>query len=396
MRLYEHETKELLKKYGIHVPSGKIVASVSELTPSDAKGVVKPLILQGKKGKANSIFLCNSKGEVQSAVSFLLGSSVRDEKVDRVLFEQKIDIMSEYYLSITYDTETRTPVILFSKYGGVYVEDLVSKHASSLVKHAVRPLFGLEKHEAQQIVEQAGFSGDLKQRIAEVILKLYICFEVEDARVAEINPLALTRDNHLVAVGALMDLDDDAGYKHKDRTYAQRQAGVNRQPTEREILVKQKNDEDYRGTIKYVELEGDIGFMAAGGGGSITCMDALLTEGGKPSNYTEFSGNPSADKVYTLTKVILTKPGLKALWIVGAIANFTRVDVTMEGIVKALEELKPTVPIVVRRSGPFEKEGLALLTNIAKKHGLDVEVHGAEMPMAATANLVVKKAYGTK
>ena len=125
-------------------------------------------------------------------------------------------------------------------------------------------------------------------------------------------------------------------------------------------------------------------------------MDALTSIGAKPANFTEFSGNPSDEKVYELTRIIISKPGLNGLWIVGAIANFTLMDTTMSGVIKALEELRPQFPIVVRRSGPHEKEGLEILKKAKKELNLDMTVHGAEMPMTKTAMIIKEKAeqYG--
>ena len=207
----------------------------------------------------------------------------------------------------------------------------------------------------------------------------------------EVNPLVEDEHGKVLALDAKIELCDDGAYKHKERAYPPRVAGFARPPTEREQLVKEVNAKDYRGTVKYVELDGDIGFLAAGGGGSITCMDALMSCGGRPSNYTDFSGSPPTEKVYHLTKALLSKPGLRGLWIVGVIASFTRVDETLQGVAQALEEVRPAYPIVVRRSGPNEEEGLQILRRTAAKCGLDLVAYGADMPMTKTAKILMDK-----
>ena len=194
-----------------------------------------------------------------------------------------------------------------------------------------------------------------------------------------------------MALGMIIDLDDDASYKHKDRSYSPREVGLGRDLTEREINVRKANETSYQGTIKYLELDGDIGFLAAGGGGSMESMDALIFLGGKPANYAEHSGDPPREKLYALTKAILSKPGLNGLWIVGAIANFTRIDQTMAGIVDAISEFKPKFPIVIRRSGPFEKEGLQIVREAAKKLNLNIEIYGSEVSMTSTAKIIVDR-----
>ncbi|MBI4896383.1 MAG: acetate--CoA ligase family protein [Candidatus Aenigmarchaeota archaeon] len=393
MRLYEFEGKELFRRYGIPVPHAKLVdsAHADEIPES---GVVKAQILAGKRGKAGAIKVCASKQEIKNAISSLMGKVILHEEIKSVLIEEKITIDEEIYMSIAYDNDTRGPVLILSKQGGIDVEELAQR--SGVVKKPINALTGLFDWQAREAAVEAGFKDKDIMKVAAFLVKLYTCFVQEDARLAEINPVAKDKEGNFIALDAVVDLDDDAGYKHKDRNYKPRTVGIGREPTSREIAVKHANDADYRGTVKYLKLDGDIGFMAAGGGGSITCMDALESCGGKPSNYTEFSGNPSAEKLYELTKAILSKQNLSGLWIVGAIANFTRVDTTMDGITRALDELKPTIPIVVRRSGPFEQEGLAILRECAKRNHLNMELFGAETPMTATAKIIVEKSKNYK
>lgn len=392
MRLYEFESKELLKKHGIVIPNG-IVASSATLNISQLpqQSVVKAQILANKRGKNGGVLICNDKKETVAAVTSILGNKILNEDVKSVLIEDKISIKSEHYIAITYDTDYRSPVLVIAKQGGVDVEELAKKK-NAIVKKKIDVVEGLKETQINDALNAAGFDVGKTNTITKIIQNAFNCFSKEDCRLLEINPLAIDTNGNAIAVGALIDLDDDASYKHKDRTYDPRQPGLNRTPTPRELEVKKANDIDYRGVVKYTELDGDIGVMSAGGGGSITCMDALISSGGKPSNLTEFSGNPSDEKIYVLMKAILSKSGINGLWIVGATANFTDVYVTMQGIVKALEELQPKIPIVVRRSGPREKEGLQLLKEAALKNKWDLECYGAEKPMTATASIIARKA----
>ena len=206
----------------------------------------------------------------------------------------------------------------------------------------------------------------------------------------EINPLAQTKTGYS-CLDAHIELDDFAMSRHKERAYSERFSNLGRPLTEREKSVKIASEADYHGTVKYIELDGNIAFLAAGGGGSLTCMDALIDAGGQPANYTEFSGDPTEEKMSVLTKQAITQPGIMGCWIVGAVANFSRIDTMMSGIVKAFEEVNPKFPIVVRRAGPYEKEGLAILKEAAQKHGWDIEVYGAETPLTTTAEIIAKK-----
>ncbi len=367
MRLYEYEAKELLKKHGIAVPESQLLSSAEP--PKFT--VVKAQILAGGRGKAGGVKVCSTPGEAAQAIQEMLHSTILKEKVDKILVEEKVDSNSLHYIAFTYDTDTGGPVLLYSDQGGVEIEN------KNITKIPLDPGCGIYTTDDNKVPFDTW--------------PLYQVFAEQDCRLLEINPLAIV-NNKPIALDAVIDLDDDAFYKHEGRTYPPRTPGAGTM-SEREQKVKTINDADHRGTIKYMELDGDIGFLAAGGGGSITCMDALLAAGGKPANYTEYSGNPPTEKVYELTKVILSKP-LKGLWIVGAIANFTKVDATMQGVVQALEEIKPDFPIVVRRSGPNEKEGIQLLEEAAEQHNLNLQVFGKETPMTQTAKIITEKAYG--
>ncbi len=387
MRLYEFESKQLLRKHGIKVPAGILSTStVSEMPFEDV--VVKAQVLSGGRGKAGAIKPFSNPAEAMEFVNSLLGSVVLNEKVKSVLLERKTKTKEEFYMSFLYDTDSQLPVLLLSRNGGV---DVIGLAKGNLVKKPIDPLLGLKEWQARDAAVDAGFPSELIPKISEFALRLYSVFLEEDCRLLEVNPLSLTEEGELVAIGALIELDNDAGYKHKDRAYPPRLPGVGRELTDRELLVKQVDEADYRGSVKFIELGGDIGFLAAGGGGSMAAMDALILAGGKPANYAEFSGDPPKEKVYALAKAILGQPNLKGLWIVGAIANFTRVDQTMQGVVEALREVKPAYPIVVRRSGPYEKEGLQLLRDVGRELSLNLEVHGSEVPMTSTAKTVMER-----
>lgn len=384
MKLHEFEGKDIVKKHGLAVPDSTLVKNIDELhNPHDMnKRVVKAQLLTVKsRAKTGAVKICSSFEDVRSTTHHLLRTPVEGELAPCVLLEEEVQTTNEYYLAITYDTSKRMPVILFNRAGGIDIES-----SSRTQRMHVNPMHGIHDWMARDLVKRAGVPQDKILKMADIIKKAYNCFAAEDCKLLEINPLTETGDGRFVAVDVAIELDGDAGFRHKDRSFAERST---KPLTEREAAVKKANAVDYRGTIKYIELDGDIGFLAAGGGGSLTCMDALAKYGGRPSNYTEYSGNPSADKVYELTKQIISKPGLRGLWIVGAIANFTRVDTTMEGITRALVEMKPEFPIVVRRSGPYEKEGLEVLRKAAQEHGLDMRIHGKEMPMTESARLMV-------
>ena len=377
MKLHEFEGKKLISSYNIPVPNGTVISSLSDLHKAEGEVVKAQLLTVKSRGKLGAVKVLGNSSEAKKEVERILNKKFLEEEAELVLIEEKVNVKKEYYLGILYDTKKRMPVIVFSKQGGIDIEELAMKKPDEILKMHVDFSENLKKNEIKK-------KFNISDEVAEIILNAWNCFLKEDLKLLEMNPLAETESGYK-AIDVSIEIDDDAAFRHKERSYQRKQT-----LTEREKKVKEIDKSDYRGTVKYMDLDGDIGFLAAGGGGSITCMDALLNAGGNPANYTEYSGNPSEEKVYHLTKQILSKP-LNGLWIVGAIANFTRMDTTMQGVIKALAEEKPKFPIIVRRSGPFEKEGIEILKNASKEHNLDMTIYGKEMPMTKSAEILVEK-----
>ena len=400
MNLYEFEGRELLEKHGIIIPIGEVVRRGDNIVDAYRKlgleeVVVKAQVLSGKRGKNNGIRFCNSLEEVEKAIDEIFNMSIRGQYVASVLLTEKINIESENYLSITYDTNRKQPVLVFSAEGGMDIEDVAEDKI-------YKKLLDIREKELPGNLE-------LPIEFLETAKCLWNCFQSEDTRVVEINPLVKIKTGEIMALDAKVALDDDAFYRHnKEAQERAKEKGLEpstvtdwdnfesrtmlgRPATDREIAVQEidKGEKYYQGTAgKYIEMDGDIALILNGGGASIANMDALKKVGLEPSNYTEYSGNPPREKVYALAKIVLSKPGLRGLWMCGVVANFTNVEETFKGIVDALDEIKPTYPIVVRRAGPHDKEGMKLLEECAKRNNLKIKIFGKEISMSDTAQVL--------
>ncbi|MFH1291842.1 MAG: ATP-grasp domain-containing protein [bacterium] len=377
MNLYEFEGKNIFDKYGISIPKGVVVRRGDDYVQAyeglETENVmVKAQVLSGGRGKNNAIRPCSSAQQVKQACKELFDMQVRNQYVTAVRIEEKLDIAEEYYLSITYDTNKKQPVLVYSQQGGVDIE--------------VVPDQEIEKYYL-----------DIRKEVIDIDIplakELWRCFIEEDARLVEINPLVKTKDGKWLAVDAKIALDEDAIFRHEDWNDLEARTMMGRSLTEREIVVKKidQGKDYYRGTAsRYIEMDGDIAVLFSGGGASIANMDALYKVGLKPANYTEYSGNPPKEKVCQLAKVVLSRPGLKGLWIAGGVANFTDVAETFQGIINALDEVKPNYPIVVRRAGPNEEQGMRLMKDCAKRNGLQVKLFGKEVSMSQTAQILAQ------
>jgi citryl-CoA synthetase large subunit len=375
MNLYEFEGKQLFAKHGIVTPRGVVVRRGDDVATAYASlgvadVVVKAQVLSGKRGKNNGIRFCSTVEAVVEAVSDLFSIHIRDQQVTAVLIEEKLQIAEEQYLSIVYNTNTKQPMIAYSTKGGMDIEDVDDSDIKKILVDITHP----------SIPDTIPFAQEL-----------WNCFLQEDCRVAEINPLVKTIDGRFVAADAKVALDDDAFYRHTEWESLEPRTMLGRPPTEREMEAKKidEGEKYYQGTAgKYIEMDGDIALILNGGGASIANMDALIQAGLSPANYTEYSGNPPREKVYQLAKVVLSKPGIKGLWMCGVVANFTNVKETFMGIIDALDEIKPTYPIVVRRDGPESDAGFALLEECAQRNNLNIKMFRKETGMSETAKVL--------
>ncbi len=376
MLLYEYEGKQLFKNCGIDIPESQLVTSTDDAMTIKGPCVLKAQVLSGKRADVGGIVKVEDNGKIKENVLALLGSSINGEKVEKVLIEEMVDIDREYYLSFSYSTEARGPVLTCGK-GGTGAEEKGAK---------IYPVDILK-----------GYNGEnVPAELVETAKKLWEVFIKYDLELAEINPLVIDKNAKVWALDSKVILDDDADFRREIK-FAERNL-FGRPSTEAEIEARKIDEGDHRGTAGsvYWDLDGDIAVIAAGGGGSIVNMDALLAFGGKPANYTEHSGNPPREKLKRLTKIVLSKPNLKGCWFVGGTANFTDIYETLMGFVEGLREIspKPKFPIVIRRGGPKDKEAFEALKEIGKKEGFDFHIFGRETPMTKTAKTMVELAYG--
>lgn len=376
MILYEFEGKHLLKKFGITVPKSQLLTSAKDIVNLEPPLIAKVQVLSGKRKDAGGILEIKSVKDV-SRIYNMFGKVINKEKVDKVLVEEKIEIDKEYYFSLSYDTKIRGPVVSFSASGGTGIEDR-----------------GVEVYKVDPILFDLGLPKNHKipKEVLDTMHALIKIFFSLDLLLLEINPLVVDKYGNVVSLDAKIKTDDSAAVKHPDWNFPPRSI-PGYVPTSREVKAKKIDEGDYRGTAgsTYFDLPGDIAVLASGGGASLTAMDALLAAGGKPANYTEYSGNPPKEKVKKLTEIVLSKAGLNGLWVVGAVANFTDIYETLGGFIEALRSInpKPKIPIVIRRGGPRDAEAFEMLKKVKE---FDLHLYGQEISITESAKIMAKEA----
>lgn len=408
MILYEYEGKKLLFDAGIDIPESQLLTNEAQEVVIKPPFVLKAQVLSGKRADVGGIVMINDESNIQKELNDLFHETINKEKVEKILVEKKIEIESEYYLSISYDTDTRSPIITFSESGGTGIEERQAKVIPLNILDFIKSkgeekALSLSSHDSKEHVIPTGVEGSLDDARDdklldsnvpdELIEKLIKLFFTQDMTLLEINPLVKSKDGRFLALDAKVKLDDDAKKRHEDWDYKPRTPG-GRTPTKNEIAAKQIDEGDYRGTAgsAYFDLDGDIAILSSGGGISLTAMDALINAGGKPANFTEYSGNPPKEKVVKLTKIVLNKPNIHGLWVVGTVAaNFTDIFETLSGLIEGLREAEKELdtkfnfPIVIRRGGPRQEEAYEMLRNITD---FNITLHGEETSVAQSAKVI--------
>ncbi len=384
-RLYEHQGKDLFRRMGISVPrSGVARNQVEAAKIAQEVGfpvAIKAQVLAGRRGKAGGIRFAATTEEVRMATCALLGASIHGIPVEAVLVEQRLAIQREAYLAVAADASSRQPIVLISFQGGRDIEETAAQDPAGFYQAPVNIREGLPDHLARNIIRRtSGASSADILSLAPVLCNLYRTYRTFDCKLVEINPLALTPEGP-VAADARVDIDDDAIWRHPELGLSMTEE-AGRAPTPLEIVAGSIDQGDHRGTAHFVQLDPDgsltrelgkipVAFDCVGTGASLTAMDELVSLGFYPVNFADTSGNPSASKMYRITKVILSQPHIQGYLFLSCIRS-QQLDNTARGIVAALKELypatggKPNIPMLFAFRGAYEQEALQLF----RDHGI--------------------------
>ncbi len=352
LKLYEFEAKEIVRKYNIPVPQGEVASTLEEVRRISEKlggeVAIKSQILVGRRGLAGGIKLVGSVEEAVKAAESLLGSSIRGEKVNMVLVEEKICFEKEYYLSLTIDRSNRSMVYLVSPLGGVEIEELVREHPEKLLKIELDPLNGYKHYYSRIAGEFLGIPKEYWRDLDNIMNAMYRIMVELDADLVEFNPLAWRCGGGLIALDAKITIDDNSLYRHRE--FLEK---YGRELSEYEARAKELG-------FSYVELDGDIGVIANGAGLTMATMDTILLMGGRPANFLDVGGGASRDRVKEAVKLVLSHPRVKVLF-VNIFGGITRCDEVARGILEAVDETGSKKPVVRRMLGTNEEEGRKLL-----------------------------------
>jgi len=352
MKLHEYQSKLIFSKYGIPIPKGRVAATAEAARQIaqelGGRVVIKAQALVGGRGKAGGIKVAKDATEAELLATQILRMEIKGLPVRKVLVDEAAAIETEIYLGITNDRAARKPVMMASAAGGVEIEEVARATPGKIIKAHIDPLLGLRDYQARDIAAGIDLPRELWRDFNAIALALWRAYSENDATLAEINPLIINKDRKLVALDGKMLIDDNALFRHAD--LAELRDADEEAPAETEAR---------KYGLSYIKLDGNIGCMVNGAGLAMTSMDVIKLFGGEPANFLDIGGGAGADKVAAAMKIILTDPGVKAV-LFNIFGGITRCDEVAKGILVAMDEVKPKVPMVVRLVGTNAEEGRKL------------------------------------
>jgi succinyl-CoA synthetase beta subunit len=356
--LYEYQGKELFKRFGIPVSEGRLATSPDEArAAAEELGggvVVKAQVLTGGRGKAGGIKLADGPDEAAGHASAILGMDIRGHVVRRLWIEKASEIAKEYYLSVTFDRGAKKSLFMFTKEGGIDIEEVAAERPEALVRLHVDPLEGFQPYQARRLVYGAGIDDANEQKqILTIVQRLYDAFVGADAMLCEINPLIVTPDGEVKALDSKFTVDDNALFRHAD---VAEMRDLEAYPPE-ERAAREKG-------VTYVKLDGEVGILGNGAGLVMSTLDVIALAGGRPANFCDLGGGGDAQGVVDALEIISPDPQVKSI-LFNIFGGITRCDEVARGILQALDRIEIEDPIVVRLDGTNAEEGRQLLADAA-------------------------------
>ena len=363
MDIHEYQAKQLLSKFGVNIPPGEVVYQTHEAENivswlNEDKIVVKAQIHAGGRGKAGGIKVCSGDEEVIKTVDKMIGmkiitpqTSESGKTVRRVYLEKGYDIQKELYLCITVDRETGGNTIIYSKKGGVNIEEVSEKTPNEIHNMKIAPGSNLLTHHARTIVYNLGLKGAIAKKAQKNILSVYEAFVSLDAAMIEINPFAVTKKEDVVILDCKASFDDNALYRQR-------------------IVAEMKDENEYdpleleaaRHDLNYVKLDGNIGLMVNGAGLSMATMDIIKYYGGEAANFMDVAGAATPERVAAAFKLIYKDPDVQGI-LINIFGGMMRCNDIATGLVNASKEVGLNKPLVVRLEGTNVDMGKEILIN---------------------------------
>lgn len=367
MKIHEYQAKEILKKFNVPVPHGRVAFTADEARAiaeelGTSKVIVKAQIHAGGRGKGGGVKLADSPGEAGEIAAQILGMTLVTHQtgpegkiVRKVLVEEGLAIECELYVGVVLDRSRSQLVVMASTEGGVEIEKVAAETPEKIMKEYIDNAVGLQPFQARKLAFGLGLTGDQLKNGAKFLIALYKAYTACDASLAEINPLVVTKDGQVLALDAKINIDDNALYRHQD------------------ILKMRDFDEEEpleveasKYNLNYIKLDGKVGCMVNGAGLAMATMDIIKHAGSEPANFLDVGGGASAETVANGFQILLSDKNVEAV-LINIFGGIVRCDRVARGVVEAAQKIGVDVPIVVRLAGTNADEAAKILNESSLK-----------------------------
>jgi len=360
MNIHEYQAKAILDSFGVPVPNGKVVVSPEEAfdVAREFEGVVavKAQIHAGGRGKAGGVKIARNAEEAKSYAESILGSTLVTHQtgpegrvVSRVLIEEGVQISREFYLGLLVDRNSKRPVVMASREGGVEIEEVARRNPELILKEIIDPRVGLEESQVRNLASGIGLDDGLQGELFRFLNSLYKAFVETDASMVEINPLIVTERGEILALDAKMNFDDNALYRRTEI------AELRDYEEEEELEIRAS-----KYGLNYIKLDGSVGCMVNGAGLAMATMDIIKLSGGNPANFLDVGGGASVEQVKNAFQILIADENVRAV-LINIYGGIMRCDIVAQGVVQAVSEVGVEIPVVVRLEGTNVEEGRKIL-----------------------------------
>ncbi|WP_185867184.1 ADP-forming succinate--CoA ligase subunit beta [Blattabacterium cuenoti] len=374
MNLHEYQGREILNSLSIQVPEGILASSPEEavkvakiLFEKTKKNslVIKAQIHAGGRGKAGGIQIAKNLDEVYEKSKNILGkflitsqTSNQGKLVKKILLSEDIYCSectppAEYYLSILLNRDIEKNIVLYSKEGGVDVENVSKKDQNKVYTEIIDPMLGIQLFQTRKIGFNLGIhNNESLKNFSIFLLSLYKAYMNYDALLLEINPMIITFDKKIIPVDIKIVLDNNALFRHKK--YA-----LIRDRDDMDSIEKEANEAQ----LNFLKLEGNVGCMVNGAGLAMATMDMIKSYGGVPANFLDIGGSADRERVEKAFYLILKDKSVKTI-LINIFGGIVRCDTVAKGIINSYYKINQDIeiPIVVRLQGTNEKVAKELMT----------------------------------
>ena len=361
MKVHEFQAKEILREFSVDTPSGVVCQSLEEILPAlkqlgGSPWVVKAQIHAGGRGKGGGVRVVHSEDEALQAAGDILNhplitpqTGAQGQVVRKLLVEERVQIESEIYAGLVVDRAKQAVVLMMSSEGGMEIEEVAENTPEKIFKVHIDPVTGLTDDEASSAARFAGIPEPLIEKAAGFLKALYQAFWENDASLAEINPLVVTKSGGVIALDAKMTFDESALFRHSDIVHY------------RDLDEESPAEiEASKAGLSYISLDGNIGCLVNGAGLAMATMDIIKLYGEEPANFLDVGGGATTEQVIAAFNIMLRNKQVQAV-LVNIFGGIMRCDVIAEGLVTALKQIGTQVPVVVRLEGTNVQTGRRIL-----------------------------------